>query len=54
MSGEGSSPTRTAVLLEASRAVYVEVPKVACSSIKVRSVHSALTWLRAAECMARH
>lgn len=35
MTGESSSWTRTAVLLEGSGAVYIEVPKVACSSIKI-------------------
>lgn len=35
MTSGGAPPAGTAVLLEASRAVYIEVPKVACSSIKI-------------------
>lgn len=35
MTSESRSATGTVVLVEASRAVYVEVPKVACSSIKI-------------------
>ena len=35
MSGSSAPAQRLAVLLEAQRAVWIEVPKVACSSIKV-------------------
>lgn len=38
MTRGGIAPARTAVLLEASRAVYIEVPKVACSSMWDRLV----------------